>query len=72
MEDSHEKQRKNYRLHQSKIDRVREILQVETETAAIEAALDLVILREELVQGAREMAGAELVDIFEDGADASS
>lgn len=65
MTDPHEKQRKNYRLHQSKIDRVREILHAETETAAIEAALDLVILREELVRGVREMEGAELVDVFD-------
>lgn len=65
MNDPSEKQRKNYRLHQSKIDRVREILQAETETAAIEAALDLVILREELVQGVRAMEGAELADVFD-------
>lgn len=57
--------KKNYRLHQSKIDRVRDILDADTETAAIETALDLVILRDELVRGAREMAGAELVDAFD-------
>lgn len=57
--------RKNYRLHQSKIDRVREILHATTETEAIEAALDLVILREELVRGIRDMDGAELVDVFD-------
>jgi hypothetical protein len=63
----HEKPRKkNYRLHQSKIDRVREILQAGTETEAIETALDLVILRDELVRGARAMDGAELVDVFDD------
>lgn len=58
--------KKNYRLHQSKIDRVREILRAGTETEAIETALDLVILRDELVRGAREMEGAELVDAFDD------
>ena len=57
--------RKNYRLHQSKIDRVREILEAETETEAIETALDLVILREELVRGARSMDGAGLIDVFD-------
>jgi hypothetical protein len=57
--------RKSYRLHQSKIDRVREILQTETETAAIETALDLVILRDELVRGVRDMDVAELVDVFD-------
>lgn len=59
--------KKNYRLHQSKIDRVREILQADTETEAIETALDLVILRDELVQGVRDMEGAELLDVFEGG-----
>ncbi len=59
------KQRKNYRLHQAKIDRVREILAAETETEAIEAALDLVILRDELVRGVKAMEGAELVDVFD-------
>lgn len=58
--------KKNYRLHQSKIDRVREILRAGTETEAIETALDLVILRDDLVRGAREMDGIELVDIFDD------
>lgn len=57
--------KKNYRLHQSKIDRVRDILQAGTETEAIETALDLVILRDDLVRGAREMDGADLVDVFD-------
>lgn len=59
--------RKSYRLHQSKIDRVREILRTETETEAIETALDLVILREDLVAGVRRMEGAELLDAFDGG-----
>jgi hypothetical protein len=63
--DYEKPRKKNYRLHQSKIDRVREILQAGTETEAIETALDLVILRDELVRGAREMDGADLVDIFD-------
>lgn len=57
--------KKNYRLHQSKIDRVREILHTSTETEAIETALDLVILRDELVRGVRDMDGAELIDVFD-------
>lgn len=57
--------RKSYRLYQSKIDRVREILRTETETEAIETALDLVILREDLVAGVRRMEGAELIDAFD-------
>lgn len=57
--------RKSYRLHQSKIDRVREILRAGTETEAIETAMDLVILRDELVRGARAMDGRELEDVFD-------
>lgn len=65
MSTSEKPKRKSYRLHQSKIDRVREILRTGTETEAIETALDLVILREELVRGVRAMDGAELVDVFD-------
>ena len=60
--------RKNYRLPQSKIDRVREILGTETETETIERALDLVAFGEQLQAGVDRMRGKHLVDIFaEDG-----
>jgi hypothetical protein len=59
--------KKNLRLHQSKIDEAREILGTSTETETIEAALDLVVFRRELVEGVRAMRGAKLVNRF-DGA----
>lgn len=60
-------QTKNLRLHQSKIDEARAILGTATETETIEAALDLVVFRQELTEGVRAMRGAELVNLF-DGA----
>jgi hypothetical protein len=60
--------RKNIRLQQWKIDEAREVLGTETETETIEAALDLVVFRKELVEGIRAMRGAELEDVFGAGA----
>jgi hypothetical protein len=58
--------KKNFRLRQSKIDRAMEILGTRTETETLEQALDLVALRDRLVDGVRNMRGAGLVDVFED------
>jgi hypothetical protein len=60
--------KKNIRLHQWKIDEARAALGTTTETETIEAALDLVVFRQQLVDGIRAMRGAELEDVF--GADA--
>lgn len=60
--------KKNIRLQQWKIDEAREVLGTSTETETIEAALDLVVFRKELVDGIRAMQGAALEDVF--GADA--
>lgn len=57
--------KKNLRLHQSKIDAARKLLGTSTETETIEAALDLVIFRAELVEGIRAMRGAQLDDVFD-------
>lgn len=57
--------KKNFRLHQSKIDRAMEILGTKTETETIEQALDMLVFRHRLVQGVRNMRGAGLQDIFE-------
>jgi hypothetical protein len=57
--------KKNFRLHQSKIDRAMEILGTKTETETIEQALDMLVFRDRLVQGVRNMRGAGLQDIFE-------
>lgn len=57
--------KKNFRLHQSKIDRAMQLLGTRTETETIERALDMVAFRDALVDGIRAMKGAELVDVFE-------
>jgi hypothetical protein len=59
--------RKNYRLHQSKIDRARRILGTTTETETIERALELVAFGEELREGVDAMRGMDLVDVFAEG-----
>lgn len=59
--------RKNFRLHQSKIDRARMILGTETETETIEEALDLVAFGERLLAGVDRMRGKKLIDIFAEG-----
>lgn len=56
--------RKNFRLHQSKIDRARRILGTGTETETIEQALDLVAFGERLLSGVDRMRGKEIVDVF--------
>jgi ribosomal protein S30 len=56
--------RKNHYLYQSKIDLAREILGVETETAALDAALDLLIYGEMMARGTEAMAGEEYKDVL--------
>jgi hypothetical protein len=58
--------KKNFRLHQSKIDRAMQLLGTRTETETIERALDMVAFRDALVEGIRAMRGAGLVDVFDD------
>ena len=58
--------KKNFRLHQSRIDRAMEILGTRTETETIEQALDMIAFRDRLVQGVRGMRGAALADVFAD------
>jgi hypothetical protein len=58
--------RKNYRLHQSKIDRARRILGTATETETIERALDLVAFGEELRAGVDALRGTNLVNVFDE------
>jgi hypothetical protein len=53
--------RKNYRLHQSKIDRAREILGTSSETETIETALDLVAFGQRLMAGVDQMRGKKLL-----------
>lgn len=49
--------RKNFYLDQNQIDRARKILEVKTETQAIRAALDLVVLRKEILDSLKKVAG---------------
>jgi hypothetical protein len=58
--------RKNVVMDQRKLDAARRVLGVETETEAIDVALDLVAFRRELVRGiaaVRRAGGVE--DVFE-------
>jgi len=48
--------RKNYYLDQNKIRRVRAILRQETETEAIDAALNLVVFRKEILKSLPKVA----------------
>lgn len=60
--------KKNLRIRQSKIDEAMAILGTKNETETIEAALDLIVFREELVEGVRAMQGANLTALFDEGA----
>ena len=56
--------RKNFRLHQAKIDRARQILGTTTETETIEQALELVAFGDRLLAGVDRMRGKGLSDVF--------
>ena len=63
--------RKNLNIDQRKLDRARQLLGVPTETEAVDRALALVLLRQELVEGVRRIAGSGGVDnAFEDDTEA--
>jgi len=49
--------RKNYYLDEKKIRRVRSILGAKTETEAIDAALDLVVFRKDILKSLEKVAG---------------
>ena len=51
---------RTFRLTPGKLEEAQKILGTDTATATIEQALDLVVFREELVQGAIAMRGAEI------------
>jgi hypothetical protein len=59
--------RKNYRLHQSKLDAAREALGTTTETETIERALDLAAFGERLASGTARARGRGWRDIFGEG-----
>ena len=49
--------RKNYYLDETKIRRVRAILGAKTETEAVDAALNLVLFRGEILKSLEQVAG---------------
>jgi len=49
--------RKNYYLDQNKILRAKALLGAKTETEAIDAALDLVVFRKEMLKSLEKVAG---------------
>ena len=61
------KKSKTYRLSESKIAAAQAILGAPTATAAIEAALDLVVFRQELVDGTAGLLGVSVADVDEAG-----
>lgn len=57
--------RKNYYLDERKIKRAKSILKASTETQAIDAALDLVVFRKEILDSLEKVAGkGEVEKIF--------
>lgn len=58
--------RKNLNIDQTKLDQVKDLLGVRTETEAVDRALSALLLREELVAGVRRIAGTGGVEnVFE-------
>jgi hypothetical protein len=62
---SEQKVARTYRLAPGRIETARKILGVRTATAAIETALDMVVFRQELIDGTRAMRGV-VVEPFDD------
>jgi len=56
--------RKNFRLHQSKLDAARRALGTRTETETIEMALDLAAFGERLASGTEQLLGHPWTDVF--------
>lgn len=56
---------KSYRLEPRKIAAARAALGTPTDTATIEAALDMVVFRKELVDGTAAMLGVDIRSPFE-------
>lgn len=59
--------RKNLNIDQSKLDQVRSLLDVKTETEAVDQALGIVLLRQELIEGVQRIAGSGGVENYFDG-----
>jgi hypothetical protein len=59
--------RKNLNIDQRKLDQVRNLLEAKTETEAVDQALGIVLLRQELIEGVRRIAGSGGVENYFDG-----
>jgi hypothetical protein len=61
--------RRSLRLSRASLDRARKILGTKTDAETVDAALDLVVFRDEVMRGVRRIAGSKsLRDIYgEDG-----
>jgi hypothetical protein len=57
---------KSYRLSPARIARAQKILGAPTATATIEEALDMIVFRQELLDGTRALAGIEITTAFPD------
>ncbi len=63
--------RKNVNIDQAKLDRVRQLLGAQSETEAIDQALSMLLLREELIEGIERIAGTGGVkNVFENDREA--
>ena len=51
---------RSYRLNPARISAARRILGVDTDTAAIETALDMVVFRRELIDATRALRGVRI------------
>jgi hypothetical protein len=59
--------RKNLNIDQAKLDEVRRLLGASTETEAVDQALSLLLMREEVSAGIRRIAGSGGIrNVFED------
>jgi hypothetical protein len=62
------KVRKHFRLSQRKIDEARKALGTKTDTETVEAALDLVTFRREVMEGLERIGGTRTyVDVLREG-----
>jgi hypothetical protein len=61
--------RRSIRVSQDSLDRARKILGTKTDAETVEAALDLIVFRDEVLKGVRRIAGSNSMrDIYgEDG-----
>ncbi len=58
--------KKNFRLHQSKIDRARELLGTRTETETIEKALDMIAFGTAVTEGIRALYGSGITNVIDE------